>query len=83
MYRNDPKDNGFIELIDCSLGKASWEEKKKSKVWTNTGGKKVQAIMDTGCAQMLIWADLTPLAWAPDVTAVWRVCLHGQPSTYL
>lgn len=69
MPRNN--DNGPVEMVDCSIRKVCCEgPKEKLTVWTQVGGKKIQAIVDTGCAQTLIWADVAPQGWAPKVDEV-------------
>lgn len=54
MYWNDPKDNGSVEMMDCSLGKSNWEEKKeKPMIWANVEEKKIQALIHTSCDRTL------------------------------
>ncbi|KYO24229.1 actin-related protein 2/3 complex subunit 5 [Alligator mississippiensis] len=45
MHRNDTKDNDHIEMMDCSIGKSTWEEKKeKPIIWAKVKGNMMAAL---------------------------------------
>lgn len=70
-------------MMDCSIGKAGWEMSKEKPIfWAHVKGKKIQAIVNTGCAQTLFRADLAPQNWAPKTDAVKMICMHEQPLVY-
>lgn len=83
MQRNERDKNGQVKMMDCNIGKAHWDvSKEKPTICVHVGGKKIRAIVDTGCAQTLIGADLAPQGWAPNAGTVKMICMHGQPSMY-
>lgn len=80
---NEPRDDGQIEMMDCSIGKTGGEKPKdKPKIWVRVGGRKMQAIVDTGCTETLVRADLALRDWALRVDAVKMISVHGQPAVY-
>lgn len=62
----------------CVNGKdEQWQPLVKLTITTKVGGRKLKAIVDTGCVQMFIQAKLAPAGRAPEATPINMICMHG------
>lgn len=71
------------EQMDCSFGrhKGPWRNNKpvaEGKIW----GTIIPTVVDTGCSQTMVWADLiSPQMGSPETT-VSMIYIHGLSYTY-
>lgn len=81
--RERPPEMEMVEVMDCSFGCGDevpvWDW-PVVKAWTS--GKSIQVILDTGCSQTLIRADLVPresIQWSKPIC---MRCIRGGSNQY-
>ncbi|KYO40987.1 hypothetical protein Y1Q_0013733 [Alligator mississippiensis] len=69
--------------MDCSFGRHKGPGRQnKSIVEVKVGDTIIPMVVDTGCSQSMIWADLMPTQLGSPKTPVSMVCIHGDSYTY-